>query len=62
MDHKYRAGWMALVCAVGLSVEAAVARWFPSSSASGTEGVIIASLLGFAAAAFGIQAWSSKGK
>lgn len=61
-DHRLYAGWLALVTAVGLSVVASVARWYPSSTAGGNEGVVIASLLGFAAAAFGISAWSARGK
>ena len=62
MDHRTRAGWLALTTALGLSLEASVARWFPAHTAAGSEGVIIASLLGFAAAAFGISAWAGRGK
>lgn len=44
---------------VSLSVEAAVARLYPST-ASGTEATIIAALLAFAAAAFGVSAYENK--
>ena len=57
MDHRYRAGWASLVAALLLAVEASVARWFPAHTSAGSEGVVIASLLGFAAAAFGLASY-----
>ena len=56
---KMAAGWIAFVVAVLLSLEAAVARLFPST-ASGTEATIIAALLAFAAASFGVSAYEGK--
>lgn len=56
---KTAAGWIALITAVSLSIEAAVARLYPST-ASGTEATIIAALLAFAAAAFGVSAYENK--
>lgn len=60
MNTKTHAGWVALVTSVALSVEAAVARLFPDHSSSGSEAAIIASLLAFAAMAFGVAAYEDK--
>ena len=57
MDTRNKAGWLALFIAIFLALDAAVARWFPALTSSGTEGVIIAAFLGFAAAAFGFATW-----
>lgn len=57
MTHKSAAGWTALVTALGLAVDAAVARWHPHDTAVGSEAIIISALLAFAAAAFGISAY-----
>lgn len=59
MNHKTYAGWAALVIALSLSLEAAVARLYPST-ASGSEAIIISALLAFSAAAFGISAYEAK--
>jgi hypothetical protein len=62
MNSKTKAGWLALVSSVLLAAEASVARWFPLHTAAGSEALIIASLLAFAAAAFGVSAYEHKNK
>jgi hypothetical protein len=57
VTHKAAAGWLALTTALGLAIDAAVARWHPASTAVGSESAVIAALLAFAAAAFGISAY-----
>lgn len=59
MNHKMYAGWAALLFALVLSVEAAIARWYPTNTAAGNEALIITSLLAFAAAAFGVSAYEA---
>jgi hypothetical protein len=54
---KQLAGSAALILALALSIDAAIARWYPASTTSGTEATIIASLLAFAAASLGISAY-----
>lgn len=58
MNHKTYAGWAALIVGLVLSIIAAAARWFPTST-SINEAVIITSLLAFSAAAFGISAYEA---
>jgi len=59
MDTRNKAGWLALFVAIALATDAAVARWFPAITGSGTEGTIIAAFLAFAAAAFGFSTWAA---
>jgi hypothetical protein len=57
--NKAIAGWVALTLASLLAIIATVARWFPATSTSSNEAIIISSLLAFAAAAFGISAYEA---
>ena len=59
---KATAGWIAFLFAIILSIIAAVGRWFPSVTASGSEAVIISSFLGFAATAFGVSAYEKSSR
>lgn len=58
--NKTHAGWLALGTSIALSVEAAVARWYPLHTSAGSEATEIAALLAFAAAAFGVSAYEGR--